>query len=744
MNTYIKLITFVIGIFLLGCESRPTPILAGEANISVGPTEVHFKWKGNRDSDCELIWGSLADINFYNYNLEDNITYLENLRPDTEYQARVRCDAIYTQTLKFKTLPRPKILEIDIEDKNSKVILTWKKPEDLNLTAYAIYLFEEKPFTKEKALRKIINKHSTQEINLLDNDKVYYISVAPIFTHVESQLEDVYTLNPILDIVQANDEINSSSANTLNLNVTEIDFNRVSFDWDDINYTTSYIVYLSKKSNFSLDKNITMQFETESESETSLDELDCGETYFIKIAGQDDFHIGPASTEYTFTLPLVVSPTTVLQTSVGNGNVTLTWTNQKIQGLSSYTLYVGEKENFTKEEAIKKIENAYSGITISDLLNNQIYYFALAPNIRQIECAKESSVSDIPKLDLTSSPIDTTKSEEEGTIWTEVNVSRQNAMIFWEKIPLATGYTIYLSKNKNIEYDANDTVVKHIKGIDTINTILRNLSYDQDYYFKINPKDTTHQGASEITYHFTIGEIDKIGKKLTKLNDTGVNENNNTLACASMSQWSDCKKALDVNGNIIPFGQDGFYMTGTKGRGKNLSLKGVCHRDDSSQLLWYEYDNKAKYSYFLNTDNNETENRLETACAIYDKDSQKYCNTLSLSMHLNNYIPNDCDCDTWRLPTRDELRNMTYYGKHLPSSYIINSKNNENLSSKGNYKTNMNESEYLYWSADIALIDSSFIISRNAWVINLLTGEEKIMPRNSNIRAVLVCSDIDK
>jgi len=763
MKSNVFVLLFMIGTLFLGCGGN-SKTLEGTAVVDAGPTEVQLKWTGQRGDNCTLLWGE-ADIvkpfgSFSNsLKLEDNITRIDGLSASSNYIGAVQCDGVKSHWIGFKTLKAIDPVGLKVEAKNGEVEVDWTNASYDNLKGYTIYVGDKDLFTKSEALYKqttsissstlVVSKSTTiQMIQNLSNNKTYYISVAPIIGKVESKLESYYEVKPRLDQANGDDNISSTTNNVLNLNVIAKTTDSVTFDWDDIKNTTAYVVYLNTKTGFDSKDKTTVVTTTKAESKTKLDLLDCGRTYFMQLAGRDTTHIGPLSKEYTFTLPKLLSPATTLSTVLGNGKVTVSWTSVAHKDLSSYTLYVGEKADFTKDEAIETIKNAESGVVVSSLTNNKTYYFSLAPNVRNWTCGKETAVAQTPELDVTSSKIDSSKTAEVGkAAWADVNITRQQAMVFWEKINLSTGYTVYFSADKDLE--ANVTK-REVTGIETLNTVFENLSYDKDYYFKVEAKDTTHQGPVGAIYRFNLGGLDGVGNKVSKLNDTGVNEGNLANACASMTNWGDCKEPFTTQKEVIPFGQDGFYITGTQSRGKSLTTQGVCHRDDASKLLWYEEDNRSNYTYYKSSDGADTgpnglQNLQQSDCSVYDisdTNNPIYCNTRGVISKLSSSNPTDCACSVWRLPTRDELRAMVYYGKSIPSSYVIKSKNDENLTGKANYKPNQSESEYVYWSSDIALSGTSTNSDTYAWTVNLLTGEESITERKTNARTILVCSDV--
>lgn len=757
-----RLFLFMLFVFILvGCDGDKQS-LSGNAKVEVGPYETYYKWIGETTDGCELIWGtktieSGSAIQIEGRQvLDSNYTVVSNLEPATNYIAQVVCNGEYSSIISTKTLPFIEPLTITTKNQNGEVTLDWTNPVYDNLNGYMVYIGKKNSFTKSEALYKYYtplpsSNNVAQQVNSsktipdLLNNETYYVSVAPLIGLVESKLESFYEVKPILDTPQ--DDANGTN-NSLDLNITTLTPDSISFDWGDIQNTTAYTVYLNTEQGFGLNDKTTSIITTSSESNTTLPLLDCGRTYFLKLAGRDTRHIGPTSEEYSFTLPELLTPQTVLSTVRGNGEVTVNWTNVNHKDLTSYTLYVGDKPDFSKAEAVQVLNDVSSGVVVKNLINNKPYFFSLAPNVRNWECAKESTVTATPELDITTAKVDMSKTTEAGkATWVDVNITRQSAMVFWERIKLATGYTIYFSTKEDVDVDDTVTIKREIEGIDTLNTIFENLSYNQVYYYKVEAKDSTHQGPVSAIYRFDIGDIGQVGKKLSKLNDTGVYENN-ASECASMREWIDCKKPLDSSGEIVPFGQDGFYATGTKDRGKSVTEQGSCFRDDASKLLWYEADNRSNYTYYQDSDGVDTgstglENIGTSDCKIYDTTTTPnvYCNSKQLIEYVNHNNPIGCNCDTWRLPTRDELRGMVYYGKIIPNSYFIKSKDAESLETKGNYKPSTSSTEYNYWSSDYALDGTSENSSNYAWSVNLLTGEESIVTRKTNARVVLVCAD---
>jgi hypothetical protein len=464
--------------------------------------------------------------------------------------------------------------------------------------------------------------------------------------------------------------------------------------------------------------------------------------YFGEIKCPPAYHVVET---FRFITAQVPSSSKLSVQKVGNKAVTLSWEN--VTPAVSETIYVGTSKNFSKSDATKVLKNVKSPLTVEELNNGQTYYFRLAPVYNgPLESVLQSNVSGKPKLDGVALEREINSTSGQKLLTLKITKLMRSVTISWAKVQHATGYTLYLSTNSTIPMsDANTTQV-NVSGGDTTSVTVDNLLFDTLYYTRMAAKDETSTSALSGIYHFTLGEMDNATVRSTKLNDTGVN----ATRCATTTEWVECKEPKDAKGNVVPYGQDGFYATNEKGGySKELVEENGTVRDVNLGLRWYEHSTD-RYTYYISSTDNPspnsaslTENVSDTLCAIYSEANQTYCNSEAIVSEINKLTQLPCST-SWRLPTRHELRSLIYYTNSLPAIYPIKANDGDTLQSKLNSDNQLytiGDTNYAYWTKEIALGNNTPGSNAYAWQVNLLTGEENIGIRSTKNRVMLVCPE---
>jgi hypothetical protein len=425
---------------------------------------------------------------------------------------------------------------------------------------------------------------------------------------------------------------------------------------------------------------------------------------------------------------------------VGNKEVTLTW--QNISPAVSEVIYIGESQDFNKSNATRVIKTPTSPLVVGELDNGKVHYFRLAPMYNgELEGVLQSGVSGKPELDNV-----TLETTSKTSLTLKITKLMRSVTVGWNKVENATGYTVHLSNDSTVPVSATETTTIEVSGGNTTSTTIDNLVFDTPYYVRMAAKDATSTGASSDVYNFSLGDLNSTIVQSTKLNDTGVDISH----CATTTEWVECKEATDAKGNVIPYGQDGFYATSENGgHSKELVEENGTIKDVNLGLRWYEHTTD-RYTYYLSTTDSQssssaslTQNIHDMSCSIYSEVNTTYCNSEALVTEVNKLPQLPCST-SWRLPTRDELRSIIYYGTSVPTVYPVKVNDGDTLESKLNSRGDlymMGDTTYTYWTKEIALGNSTPGSNVYAWQVNLLTGEESIGIRAAKNRVMLVCPE---
>lgn len=259
-----------------------------------------------------------------------------------------------------------------------------------------------------------------------------------------------------------------------------------------------------------------------------------------------------------------------------------------------------------------------------------------------------------------------------------------SATIDWKAVPEATHYTVYFSDTPFVfESDSDkhtEALKTHIENTqgqiftpinDTSHTV-SNLTITQPYYFVVTANKDDIEGYADKNRNVVIRG---------GLNDTGVtvaeptSSNNSEDCVTNILGQQDCHYGRDKTDNDNNNGVAGFDFIKLDTDGKPLTADAtnwVCVLDKTTGLIWEvkDYYNKntvyTHYDERFGGDNDLSDNANDGGDDGVWAGPSRYSSTTSYINNANNQAI--CGLKDWRLPTREELRSLVYYGQKTKDS----------------------------------------------------------------------------
>jgi hypothetical protein len=250
-------------------------------------------------------------------------------------------------------------------------------------------------------------------------------------------------------------------------------------------------------------------------------------------------------------------------------------------------------------------------------------------------------------------------------------------------------------------------------------------------------------GASDVIFsdRFVAGEVSQAPIGLhPRMTDTGTLECGDYAYGASGSHNNniDCSAPGDVDGDVVPFGQDGHYgedalagepafsyvkITADGQPIDDASGMYACVRDENTNLIWLVHPS----GFNTRTRERYTWHDPNPATNGGDPGSDSGMSTSDLIALANDPSQPMCGVSNWRLPTRNELRSLVYFG-FRPGPAILLVK--IDIRFFGNVPAEM------FWTALTSPADSS-----RAAGIDFLTGGHATDFKTNTRPAFLVAND---
>lgn len=276
--------------------------------------------------------------------------------------------------------------------------------------------------------------------------------------------------------------------------------------------------------------------------------------------------------------------------------------------------------------------------------------------------------------------------------------------ISWRATPEATAYTVYFSDKPFLFENDGDKHAKKLNNhvITTNGKVFENildttinidkLDISKTYYFVVTASQNKIESYADKSHHVVIRG---------GLNDTGVttaeisNLNNNPNCLQNKLGWQDCYYGRDKTHNDNTNGVAGFDFVKLDENGKELlshASNWSCVLDKTTGLIWEvknSYSKNKTYAYY--DERFAGENDLSDNATSGGEDgvwagvNSSYGTTARYISYINNQ--KRCGFDRWRLPTREELRSLVYYGQKekdgngnlvmIDLDYFPNTQNND-------------------------------------------------------------------
>jgi len=231
------------------------------------------------------------------------------------------------------------------------------------------------------------------------------------------------------------------------------------------------------------------------------------------------------------------------------------------------------------------------------------------------------------------------------------------------------------------------------------------------------------------------------------INDTGISlfaNNNSVLAtyqagfAGQDADFGADRQTLSGLINKVGDGQAGFDFTRLDSRGDavdNPSFNFDCVRDNVTGLIWQVKDIEdasninyvdQQFTWFSEEENGNFEGAINdesTSCNV----TSAQCNTQAYIEQINTQ--GMCGFFDWRLPNVQELQSIVHYGKTSPP--LVDTVFFP-------YWGGANNTTLWYWTSQSSADGVSDDIARNAWAIDMHSGSDGYLLKNSEHRAILV------
>lgn len=292
------------------------------------------------------------------------------------------------------------------------------------------------------------------------------------------------------------------------------------------------------------------------------------------------------------------------------------------------------------------------------------------------------------------------------------------ATISWRATSDATSYTVYFSdmpflfendSDKHTEKLSNHITTTNgrvFKNITNTQLNIDNLNITKTYYFVVTASNNNIESYADNNHNVVIqGGLNDTGVTTAEIN----NLNNSTNCQQNELGQQDCYYGRDKIYNDNTNGVAGFDFVKLDENGTELlsnASSWACVLDKTTGLIWEVKSNYSKnrtYTYYdqrFAGDNDLSDNANDGGDdGVWAGANNSYGTTASYVSSINNQ--KYCGLDSWRLPTREELRSLVYYGQKetnndgnlvmIDLDYFPNTQNNDYWSStpvSGHHRNN--------------------------------------------------------
>jgi fibronectin type 3 domain-containing protein len=358
---------------------------------------------------------------------------------------------------------------------NSHVNLTWQAPSSNGgdaITNYKIYRGETSGGQTLLTTVGVIFLYSDETA---ENGHIYYYNVTAVNTVGESAHSIEVMATPAVDFPSAPQNVQAQYGNaeiTLTWN-HPADYG-IGADW-----ITKYRIYRSTSSGMEV-----FLKETDDNATSTVDgSLTNGIQYYYKISAVNNLgKEGPLSSEVSAIPRTVPNPPTGLQTTYGNGQITISWVaplNDGGSSLTGYNIY----RSITSGSGFAEIASV--GVQLSYLdsttVNGQTYYYYVTARNSEGQSSPSAEVWNISRT-VPSAPINV-----------QATYGNANVTLTWEAPATGgaalTSYNIYRGTQSGMESFLINTGNTNTQYVDT------GLTNGVTYYYKVSANNSEGEGA---------------------------------------------------------------------------------------------------------------------------------------------------------------------------------------------------------------------------------------------------------